>query len=222
MKPQQGQDPFDLDFEADDDFSVPQSAWRDTPPSAAAAEDPFVDLPPLPDERGVSQAVPDPSIEPETAVPPPAPVQETHPVHEMLAGAEAAFGENPVPRITIHIFCAASETAEPTETGEEPITLTVWDQEVRGGQNEQIEQLNAAFMAEYPHITIDRVSQSFEDLGKTLRLALSGDEAPDVVQANNARSSMGQFVAAGQLVSLDPWAKAYGWEDRFAPSVLQG
>ena len=116
MKPQQGQDPFDLDFEADDDFSVPQSdAWREAPPSAAAAEDPFVDLPPLPDERGAWPASPEPAAEAEAVALPPLPVQETHPVHDMLAGAEAAFGENPVPRITIHFFCAASETAELAE-----------------------------------------------------------------------------------------------------------
>ncbi|MBL3685871.1 extracellular solute-binding protein [Leucobacter zeae] len=101
------------------------------------------------------------------------------------------------------------------------VTLTVWDQEVRGGQNEQMEQLNEAFQKQYPNITIERNSQSFEDLGKTLRLALTGNEAPDVVQANNARNSMGQFIEAGQLVPLDPWAEAYGWEDRFPDSVLQ-
>ena len=75
-------------------------------------------------------------------------------------------------------------------------TLTVWDQEVRGGQDEQMKRLNEAFMKKYPNITIDRVSQSFDDLQTTLRLALSGDDAPDVVEANNARSMMGQFVSA--------------------------
>ncbi len=114
----------------------------------------------------------------------------------------------------------ASETAEPTETGEEPITLTVWDQEVRGGQNEQIEQLNAAFMAEYPHITIDRVSQSFEDLATTLRLAITDNDAPDVVQANNGRNTMGAFVAAGQLLPLNDYADEHGWFDRFPASIL--
>lgn len=99
-------------------------------------------------------------------------------------------------------------------------TLTVWDQEVRGGQNEQMETLNAAFEKKYPNITINRVSQSFDDLGKTLRLALSGKDAPDVVQANNARNSLGAFVAAGQLHAFDPWVKAYNWEDRFSESVL--
>ncbi|WP_098406282.1 ABC transporter substrate-binding protein [Paramicrobacterium agarici] len=100
------------------------------------------------------------------------------------------------------------------------LTLTVWDQEVRGGQDEQMTKLNAAFEEKYPNITIKRVSQSFDDLNKTLRLALSGDDAPDVVQANNARNSMGAFVQAGQIVSLDPWAEAYGWEDRYSESVL--
>lgn len=114
----------------------------------------------------------------------------------------------------------ASETEEPTETGEEPVTLTVWDQEVRGGQNEQIERLNAAFMEEYPHITIDRVSQSFEDLATTLRLAITDNDAPDVVQANNGRNTMGAFVAAGQLLPLDDYAAEHGWFDRFPASIL--
>ncbi|WP_022894050.1 ABC transporter substrate-binding protein [Agromyces subbeticus] len=101
------------------------------------------------------------------------------------------------------------------------VTLTVWDQEVRGGQNEQMEQLNAAFMEKYPNVTIDRNSQSFDDLATTLRLALTDADAPDVVQANNGRNTMGQFVAADQLRPLDDYAEAYGWGDRFSSSVLQ-
>ncbi|GAB3257133.1 ABC transporter substrate-binding protein [Arthrobacter pigmenti] len=101
------------------------------------------------------------------------------------------------------------------------ITLSVWDQEVRGGQNEQITRLNAAFEEKYPNVTIDRNSQSFDDLGTTLRLALTGDDAPDVVQANNGRSDMGAFVKADQIVSLEPYAEAYGWKDRYPESILQ-
>ncbi|UNX53829.1 extracellular solute-binding protein [Georgenia sp. TF02-10] len=117
-------------------------------------------------------------------------------------------------------------TSEPTEVvtdiSDAPEqTLVVWDQEVRGGQNEQMERLNAAFMERYPNITIERKTQSNDDLGATLRLALTGNDAPDVTQANNARAQMGQFVAAGQLRSLDPYAEAYGWTDRFPESVRQ-
>jgi len=101
------------------------------------------------------------------------------------------------------------------------VTLTVWDQEVRGGQAAQMKQLNDAFTSQYPNITIKRVSRSFDDLKTTLRLALSGNQPPDVVEANNGRSDMGEFVKAGQLVPLDAYAKAYGWNARYPQSVRQ-
>ncbi|GHD49565.1 extracellular solute-binding protein [Mycetocola manganoxydans] len=106
-------------------------------------------------------------------------------------------------------------------SGVDDMTLTVWDQEVRGAQNEQIEQLNAAFEERYPNITIERNSQAFDDLNTTLRLALTDNDAPDVVQANNARNTMGAFVAADQLRPLDDYADAYGWFDRYPASILQ-
>ena len=126
--------------------------------------------------------------------------------------------------------CApGEETDTGTETGADEVqtdiselgdvTLTVWDQEVRGGQAEQIEALNAAFQEEYPNVTIDRTKRSFNDLQRTLRNAITSDEAPDVVQANNGRSDMGAFVGNGLLQSLDGYAEAYGWTERFPESV---
>lgn len=99
-------------------------------------------------------------------------------------------------------------------------TLTVWDQESRGGQNEQMEKLNKKFQEKYPNIQIKRVSKSYDDLTTTLALALSGDEGPDVAQTDNARSMMGKFVSAKQLVSLEPWAKAYGWDKNYSADIL--
>jgi raffinose/stachyose/melibiose transport system substrate-binding protein len=101
------------------------------------------------------------------------------------------------------------------------VTLTVWDQEVRGGQAAQMSELNKEFQAKYPNVTIKRVSRSFDDLKTTLRLALSGKQPPDVVEANNGRSDMGEFVKAGQLRPLDAYAKTYGWAARYPESVRQ-
>jgi len=127
--------------------------------------------------------------------------------------------------------CAPGE-AMPTDTSAAPttgpkdpaslgeVTLVVWDQEVRGSQNDALVALNTAFQAKYSNIKIDRKSQSFDDLKKQVALALSGNDVPDVVQVNNARGDMGQFVKAGQLVDLSPFAKAYGWDTRFPASVL--
>jgi raffinose/stachyose/melibiose transport system substrate-binding protein len=100
------------------------------------------------------------------------------------------------------------------------ITLVVWDQEVRGAQNDAIVALIDSFQTEYPNVTIERVSQSFDDLQQQTGLALSGNEVPDVLQVNNARGDMGTFVADGLLTDLTGYAEAYGWEERYAPSVL--
>lgn len=106
---------------------------------------------------------------------------------------------------------------DPASMGE--VTLTIWDQEVRGGQAAQIEQLNKEFQEKYPNITLERVTRSFDDLKTTLGLALSGNEPPDVFQANNGRPDMGKFVQAGQLLPLDRYAEAYGWGERYPESV---
>ena len=100
------------------------------------------------------------------------------------------------------------------------VTLTVWDQEVRGGQRRQIESLNKQFQEKYPNVKIERVAKSFTDLNTTLKLAVSSDEAPDVVQANQGRQVMGTLVKGGLLRPLDEYAEAYGWADRYSPVLL--
>jgi raffinose/stachyose/melibiose transport system substrate-binding protein len=100
------------------------------------------------------------------------------------------------------------------------VTLTVWDQEVRGGQRRQIENLNKAFQGKYPNVTIKRVAKSFTDLNTTLKLAVSDDKAPDVVQANQGRGVMGTLVKGGLLRPVDEYAEAYGWADRYSPVLL--
>lgn len=99
------------------------------------------------------------------------------------------------------------------------VTLTVWDQEVRGGQAAQIKELNKQFMAKYPNVKIKRVAKSFDDLNTTLKLAVSGPKAPDVVEANQGLGVMGQLVKGKLLRSVDDYAKIYGWADRY-PSLL--
>src|SRR3954451_10070566 len=101
-----------------------------------------------------------------------------------------------------------------------PVTLTIWDQEVRGGQAKQIERLNQAFQAQYPNVKIKRVAKSFTDLKTTLKLAVSGPKAPDIVEANQGRPDMGQLVKGGLLKPLDAYADAYGWKDRWSKTLL--
>jgi raffinose/stachyose/melibiose transport system substrate-binding protein len=100
------------------------------------------------------------------------------------------------------------------------VTLTIWDQEVRGGQAAQIKRLNKDFLSTYPNVKIKRVAKSFTEIKTTLKLAVSGPNAPDVVEANQGRPDMGQFVKGGLLKPLDAYADAYGWNDRWSKTLL--
>ncbi|MCK2243094.1 MULTISPECIES: extracellular solute-binding protein [unclassified Crossiella] len=101
------------------------------------------------------------------------------------------------------------------------VTLTVWDQEVRGGQDKQITALNEEFQRKYPNIRINRVPRSFDDLRNTTRLGLTSVQAPDVVQVNNGRQDMGAYVKAGLLLPMDGYAEVYRWHQRFPATVLR-
>ncbi|RZQ64010.1 extracellular solute-binding protein [Amycolatopsis suaedae] len=99
------------------------------------------------------------------------------------------------------------------------VTLTIWDQETRAGQEQQITRLNEQFQRTYPNIKINRVPRSFDDLRNTVKLGLSGNEAPDIAQVNNGKQDMGAFVKAGLLLPMDGYAQAYQWTTRYPESV---
>ncbi|ATQ40935.1 AAA family ATPase [Caulobacter mirabilis] len=112
-------DPFDLGFDADDEFAPsPSDPWRDIDAGrdpGVAGPDPFADFPPA---RGLAEDDPfDPgdAASPIAASPAPPSRHAGNPVGEMIAGAEAALGDIGVPRITIHVFCAQATTAELAE-----------------------------------------------------------------------------------------------------------
>ncbi|AXK35627.1 extracellular solute-binding protein [Streptomyces armeniacus] len=115
---------------------------------------------------------------------------------------------------------AGDATAVPDPSKEGKVTLTVWDQEVRGGQNAEIEKLNKEFQDKYPNVRIKRVARSFTDLKTTLKLALSGNNPPDVVQANQGYADMVAFAKAGMLTPLDNYAGIYGWNSRYPNTLL--
>ena len=100
------------------------------------------------------------------------------------------------------------------------VTLTVLDQQVRSGQDAALKRLNAEFMKRYPNVTIERTNRSFEDLQKTVRLAVTRPDAPDIVQANQGYGIMGALAKANILLPLDDYAEAYGWNERYSEGLL--
>jgi len=123
----------------------------------------------------------------------------------------------------------SGDTAAPSPTNQAskdissagPVTLTVWDQNTDGGISKAQEQLNAEFHDKYPNVTIQRTVESFSDLKTTLKLALSSNTPPDVVQANQGYPDMGAFVAAGMLRPMNDYAKLYGWDGYYPEALLK-
>src|SRR3954469_9353025 len=115
---------------------------------------------------------------------------------------------------------AATVAGKPDISKVGDVTLTVWDQMVRGGQNAEVKELNKQFMAKYPNVKIERTAKSFDDLLKTVKLAVSGPDAPDIVQANQGRGTMGEMVKAKLIRPVTDYAKVYGWNDRYSPTLL--
>lgn len=123
----------------------------------------------------------------------------------------------------------SGDTSTPSPTNEAskdiadvgPVTLTVWDQNTDGGIDEAQKQLNARFQEMYPNVTIQRTVESFSDLKTTLRLALSSNTPPDVVQANQGYPDMGAFVAAGMLRPVNDYAELYDWNSYYPEALLK-
>ncbi|WP_078499870.1 extracellular solute-binding protein [Wenjunlia vitaminophila] len=113
-----------------------------------------------------------------------------------------------------------ASTAIPDPAGAGKVTLTVWDQEIRGGTNGAIKELNDEFQEKYPNVRIRRVVRSFDNLKTTLKLALSGNNPPDVVQANQGYPDMVAFVQAGLILPLDTYAGIYDWNTRYPGTLL--
>lgn len=113
---------------------------------------------------------------------------------------------------------AASAPSFDTQT---PITLVEWDTETSPGPSAAIDELNAAFTATYPNVTVKRTAKEFDDYMATIKLAASGADAPDVFQGNEGYSVDAALVKAGLILPLDDYAAAYGWETRFgSPATL--
>jgi raffinose/stachyose/melibiose transport system substrate-binding protein len=135
----------------------------------------------------------------------------------VLALAVVSVGCTPGASAPIVTVPPAPATTGVPDTG--PITLTVWDQECC--QVSKVwDQLNSEFETTYPNVTIARVNRDFGELKSLLRLAMTGPNGPDVVEANQGWPDMGQFVRSGLLLPLDNYVQAYGWNDEVSSSVM--
>lgn len=93
---------------------------------------------------------------------------------------------------------------------DEGVTVTWWTETNSMPSNLQ-EVLVDPFNEAHPGITLEILPQ--ESLNETLRVAIQGGEAPDILQTPGA-NFISEFVEAGLVLALDDAAAELGWQDK--------
>lgn len=100
------------------------------------------------------------------------------------------------------------------------ITLTVGSSEAGEAIADGLESLAAQFEEQNPNVTVDLQFKDWASSIETIKLVMSGDNPPDVMQGNSGWAINGALWQAGLLANLDPFAEHYGWFDEFPDSAL--
>ncbi|WP_237154770.1 extracellular solute-binding protein [Oryzibacter oryziterrae] len=98
--------------------------------------------------------------------------------------------------------------------------LNVWDDYTFEGQSATIEQLNKAFEAAHPGVTINRTARTFDDMKLTLKLAVSAGDGPMVTKVNQGAGDMGTMVKEGLLQPVDAYITKFGWDKLQSDSLI--
>src|SRR6476659_4374428 len=107
---------------------------------------------------------------------------------------------------------AAAPQAVSTTLGSEPIELTLYDGQ---GLKKLDEALIAGFEQQYPNVTVTGTWDPDDVTTQNQPRQLASATPPDLVRL----ISITDAVKNGLVTNLDPYAKAYGW-DQLPPSQL--
>jgi raffinose/stachyose/melibiose transport system substrate-binding protein len=79
----------------------------------------------------------------------------------------------------------------------------------------------SSFEKQNPNVKVDVQAKDFSSSLQTIKLAMSSNTPPDLMQGNEGWSIDGALWQAGLLLNLDPYMKAYGWDKAFPQSALR-
>jgi raffinose/stachyose/melibiose transport system substrate-binding protein len=147
----------------------------------------------------------------------------------LLAGCSG--GASPAPSDTAPATTApesGAPVASPSEAAGLPdcadvgdITLTVGFSEAGEVIQDEFKKLAAEFESQNPNVKIQINAKDWASAWDTIKLAMAGDNPPDVMQANHGWTINGALMKAGLILNLDEYAAAFGWEDAFPASALK-
>ena len=114
----------------------------------------------------------------------------------------------------------AQDEALPSCADAGDITLKVGFSEAGEVILEQFKKQAEAFQAANPNVTVDVNAKDWASSWQTIKLAMSGDDPPDVMQGNEGWMIDGALWKAGLILDLDEYAEQFGWFDEFPESAL--
>ena len=145
----------------------------------------------------------------------------------IASGCGTASAPTPAASLSNAPSATTSESAGPSPTasgisvptGEAKLTFSNLEQVPT---QEVLRALETEFTQKYPNITFqdDSARGDYANYATKMKLRMAGPTAPDIAQVGQAQALMGPLVKAGLLLDLQPYADAYGWEDRFGPGTL--
>ena len=115
----------------------------------------------------------------------------------------------------------APTQAEPT-TPPEPVTLQMWYLSQNPVEVDLIASIVKKFEDKHPGIKVETSIYGFDDMNKTLKLALDSGSGPDVAYADAGFANGIAYAKAGRLLDLTEGIAKYGWDKRFNIATNQG
>ncbi|MFJ6019913.1 ABC transporter substrate-binding protein [Nocardiopsis alba] len=101
-----------------------------------------------------------------------------------------------------------------TDITDEPVELVV-----AYTDDPPVTELVEGFTELHPNVSIELQQTPFSDYIKTVTLAMSSEDPPDLAQYNPG--AMRSLVPGGYVLDLDPYSEAYGWEGSFPAASLE-
>ncbi len=105
--------------------------------------------------------------------------------------------------------------------GAQDVTLTFWFEGEAPATLDIFREAFDRFEAENPGVTIELVGFPFEDMVRTLPLALDGGTGPDSATVPPVSVGTWLYAEAGHLVDLAPIAEERGWLDNLDPKAIE-
>ena len=99
--------------------------------------------------------------------------------------------------------------------------LVIWTAEgLDNFVNPILTPLAEKFEAAHPGVEVVIEAKPLEDLKLTTKIALTSDDAPDIIQINQGVGEMGLYSESGLLVDLTDFANQSGWDARVGSANL--